>query len=362
MILVDAHEDLAWNIQTFGRDYLRPVETTRARERDTETIARNGTTLLGWPEWIEGRVAVIFATLFATPASRRMGEWETNCYEDAEGAHRLYWSQLELYHRLVEAHADKLQLIERRADLEQVLATWEEDSAEPPRVGFVILMEGADGVREPAEVQRWYEGGVRLLGPAWTATRYAGGTQAPGPFTKAGRALLDEMASLGMVLDLSHLSEEGAREALERYEGPTMASHSNARALLAAGSRVPERHLSDEVIIGIAEREGVIGVVLGNSFLKGGWTPGDGRELVTLDDVAVQIDYMCQLIGDARHVGIGSDADGGFGLEKMPTGIDTVADLSRIGNALAARGYREEEIEAILGGNWLRFLRRTLPE
>jgi membrane dipeptidase len=227
-------------------------------------------------------------------------------------------------------------------------------------VGLVLLMEGADGVRSPDELEEWYAGGVRLLGPAWRGTRYAGGTGEPGPLSEAGRSLLKAMAELGLVLDLSHLADEAAHEAIDRYPGALIASHSNPRALHPANARA-DRHLSDQVIRGIVERDGVIGIVLWNSFLKGEWTPGDGREAVTLADVAVHIDYVCQIAGDARHVGLGSDFDGGFGLDQVPSGMDSVADLRFIGESLAARGYSQPDIEAVLGGNWLHLLRRALP-
>lgn len=83
---------------------------------------------------------------------------------------------------------------------------------------------------------------------------------------------------------------------------------------------------------------------------------------MTLERVIDQIDHMCQIVGNAAHVAIGSDFDGGFGLEKVPTGLDSVADLRLIGDALGSRGYDQGEIESILGGNWLRILRQSLPE
>ncbi len=81
-----------------------------------------------------------------------------------------------------------------------------------------------------------------------------------------------------------------------------------------------------------------------------------------LQDVAVCIDAICQQLGSARHVGIGSDFDGGFGLEKVPDGLDSIADIRLIGEALAPRGYTEGDIEALLAGNWIRVLERSLPE
>jgi membrane dipeptidase len=169
------------------------------------------------------------------------------------------------------------------------------------------------------------------------------------------------MAELGLILDLSHLAEEAALQALDRYPGPLIASHSNARALLR-GSRAPDRHLSDRVIRGIAERGGVVGVVLCNAFLKAGWQRADGRQAVTLHDVAAHIDHVCQVVGDARHVGLGSDFDGGFGVDSVPEGIGSVGDLQAIGGILADRGYEPGDVEAVLGGNWLDRLRRALPE
>jgi membrane dipeptidase len=73
------------------------------------------------------------------------------------------------------------------------------------------------------------------------------------------------------------------------------------------------------------------------------------------------IDYICQMAGDARHAGLGSDFDGGFGLQSVPPELESLADLQKLAPRLAARGYSEENIAAILGGNWLRFLRQSLP-
>jgi membrane dipeptidase len=216
-------------------------------------------------------------------------------------------------------------------------------------------------VEHPSELDGWYAEGVRILGPAWTGTRYAGGTHEPGPLTADGRTLLRAMADLGLALDLSHMTEDGQREALDTYPGVILASHSNALALLE-GSPTPERHLTDAVVRGLAERGGVIGLVLYNAFLKGGWKPGDGRQAVGLDRLCAQVDHICQVTGSARHVALGSDFDGGVGLHKIPAGLDSVADLRFIGTELAARGYAPHDVEAILGGNWLSLLQRLLPE
>jgi membrane dipeptidase len=365
MLRVDAHEDLAWNMLTFGRDYTRPVAATRAAERGTEIPTHNGDTLIGWPEWVRGRVGVVCATLFAAPERHKEGPWDILTYADPQQANRLYRQELEGYWRLAEEQPAKFRLIRRLSDLQQVEAAWQAfPESEPlgaaPAVGLVILMEGADGVLDPTELPEWYEAGVRILGPAWSGTRYAGGTSEPGRFTREGLALLEAMAEVGMALDFSHLSEEAAQEGLDRFPGVVLASHSNARALVRE-AQAPERHLSDEVIRGIIERQGVIGVVLYNRFLLGDWTRERGRQAVTLDRVVAQIDYICQLAGSADHVGIGTDFDGGLGLQDIPEGLDSIADLGLIGEALRSRGYQQGEVETVLGGNWLRLLRRILP-
>ena len=173
--------------------------------------------------------------------------------------------------------------------------------------------------------------------------------------------MLEAMADLDYILDLSHMAEQAVLEALDRYSGTLIASHSNVRALLTE-SEQPDRHLSDRVIDRIAERQGVIGIVPYNKFLLGSWRPGDPREWVTLDHVVAHIDYICQRVGDASHVAIGTDFDGGFGLDKIPAGLDSIADLRLIGDALRHRGYTQDHVEAIMGRNWLDALRRALPE
>lgn len=362
-LIVDAHQDLAWNALTFGRDYSRSAHAIRDSERDAAAPAHNGNALLGLDDYLRGRVAVVFGTLFAAPARSRMGEWDALTYKDSAQAHRLYAQQLDYYERLADTYP-QFKLINTRRDLEEVLASWPDpEGLKDLRglVGIVRLMEGADGVREPKEAEWWMGRGVRIVGPAWAATRYAGGTGEPGPLPREGRRLLSEMGSLGLILDLSHASDESFLEALDCYEGVVIASHSNPRALLDGAPR-PERHLSDEMISRLAGRGGVAGIVPYNRFLKGGWRPEDGKHAVTLAHVTAMIDHVCQITGSADHAGLGSDFDGGFGVERVPSEIDTVADLGLIGGALKERGYADADIEKIMSGNWLRVLRQGLPE
>ncbi len=356
MLIVDAHEDIAWNILTFGRDYTRSARQIREIEADGIAPAANGNTLLGKADWLAGQVAVIFATLYNAPAAYRYGDWDTQYYRDQEEAYRHAQAQLDAYDRLCGADPT-FRLISTQADLSAVLQTWEHGAGEADRqIGLVPLMEGADPIRDPQEAHEWFERGVRIVGLSWEATRYAGGTHEPGPLTADGRRLLDVMAEVGMILDISHLAEEACYQALEAYPGPLIASHSNPRRFLPT-----PRGLTDPMIAMVAERDGVIGIVPYNAFLKPGWRKGDRREAVGLAEVVSAIDHVCQVTGSAAHVGLGSDFDGGFGLEHVPVGLDSVADLQKLAPLLQERGYRDEDVAAILGYNWIRVLARSLP-
>jgi membrane dipeptidase len=169
------------------------------------------------------------------------------------------------------------------------------------------------------------------------------------------------MADFKFVLDLSHMDEAAALESLEHYDGPVMATHANCAALMKGSDT--NRHLPDQVIEGLIERDGVIGLIPLNSFLKVGWQRkyGSRRDEVPLDTLIAHIDHICQIAGNSLHAGIGSDFDGGFGLQSIPPELDSIADLQVLTSGLLARGYGESDVENILGGNWLRFLRRNLP-
>jgi membrane dipeptidase len=360
-ILVDAHQDLAWNMLTFSRDYTLSAAETRQREEGSLAVRVNGDTLLGYPDYLRGGVAVVFATLFAAPIRARSGEWDKQTYVDSNHAHRLYSGQLDAYYHLIDRAPDKFRLALTTRDLDDVLSAWSHPDNEKvnPPVGLVPLMEGEDAIGSLDELPEWWERGVRIIGPAWMSTKFCGGTREPGPLTMDGHALLDIMAERGFTLDLSHMDWEAAHEALDIFEGPIIASHSNALRQVKEGDS--NRFLTDDLIEEIVEHDGVIGVVPYNRFLVQTWTNSDPRSACPLEMVAAQIDYICQKAGDALHVGIGTDFDGGFGLQHVPAEIDTIADLHKLVPMLAARGYNEGDINAVFGGNWINFLKRSLP-
>ncbi|MFN3367958.1 MAG: dipeptidase, partial [Thermus sp.] len=165
----------------------------------------------------------------------------------------------------------------------------------------------------------------------------AGGNAEEAPLTGWGRALLREMEDLGMALDLSHLAEEAAFQALEVFSGPVCATHANARALVPS-----PRHLSDQLLEALGKRDGVLGLVPYNAFLDPSWKRGDPR--LPLEAFFRHKAHAEAILGP-RGVGLGTDWDGGFGLEAVPLGLERHRDLWVLGDA------------AFLGENWLRWLR-----
>jgi len=179
----------------------------------------------------------------------------------------------------------------------------------------------------------------------------------PGPLTAIGRDLMREMNGTNLIIDVSHMTDEGFFEALESFRGTVIASHSNCRALVPT-----DRQLSDEMIRALVSREAVIGVVFYNAFLLHGWSnSGIGaKSEVTLSHVVKHIQHICSIAGDTSHVAVGSDLDGGFGCESVPAEIDPVADLRQLGAALSEAGFSDGEVENVMQKNWLRILEHGL--
>lgn len=380
--IIDAHQDLAYNALTFGRDYLRPAAETRRLEIGTETPRRNGQTLLGWPDFQRGQVALIFGTLFAAPRRYASGAWETQVYKDSSEAHLLLQNQLSYYRRLCDEHPDQFRLVKTRQDLQLLLAEWKKTPAffpeyhvsnqqqreeETPEVknvthpvGLVLLMEGLEGIRSVEQMEEWWQAGVRIAGPVWAGGRFCGGTLEGGGFTREGFALLEVLGDLGFALDISHMNEESTLQAIDRYQGPILATHANVRSLLRGVEG--ERQLTDQSIRRLIERDGVMGVIPFNKFLRPTWTPGDDPQSVTLHTLVAHIDHICQVAGDDLHAGLGTDFDGGFGWPSVPYPINTIADLQMLIPALQQVGYNADSIARIMGKNWQRHLERTLPD
>ena len=352
MLVIDAHLDLSWNALQWNRDLLESVNTIRVKEGRMAGKGRAQNTV-ALPEMRRGRVAVSFATVLARATGQTAPHIDFGSPAQAYG---IAQGQL-AYYRALEADGC-VRVLADAPGLRRHIAEWErwEDSgaalSDTPPLGFVFSMEGADPIRDPGQLEAWHAAGLRLLGPThYGPGRYAGGTGTALGLTDIGRALLQEMRRLGVLLDLTHLSDEAFWEAVAIYEGLVLASHNNCRALVPH-----QRQFSDEQLKLIIERDGVVGAAFDIWMLQPGFVRGDSNEAVFIDDVVDHIDHICQLSGNSLHAAIGTDLDGGFGREQSPCDLDTIADLQRVPGKLAERGYAKADIKNIMYGNWLRLL------
>jgi membrane dipeptidase len=260
------------------------------------------------------------------------------------------------YYKLLEEQNHLLQ-IRDAAGLESLWQRWQNDREASPPIGYILSMEGTDPIVDPSQAEWWWEQGLRTACLAhYGPSAYSMGTGGNGPLTPKGRELLKEFNRLGMILDLVHTADDALDEALSIFSGPVFVSHGNCRSLVPH-----DRQLSDGQIRRIVDRRGVIGVVCDAWMIVPDYEKGSQRE-VTLAALADHIDHICQLAGDARHVAIGSDLDGGFGTQQTPREIDTIAGLHKLAPVLAGRGYNNDDIDAIFHNNWLRFFREALPQ
>ncbi|HEX6983801.1 MAG TPA: membrane dipeptidase [Planctomycetaceae bacterium] len=360
--ILDAHLDLAMNAVYYDRDVTLPLEELNDQEAGLTDQPFRGRATTTLPELRRAGVAVCLATLLARsgPKHVRQPSYRRSDLDFGlrEGAALSCHAQL-AYYRLLERRG-LIRLIRTAAELDDHWSAYVAagDRRETVPLGVVLTMEGADPILSPDEAGLWWEEGVRAVGIThYGFSHYGAGTGVDGPLTDAGRAILAEFERLGMALDVTHLSDTSMAEALDRFSGPVWASHHNCRAL------VPwDRQLTDEQIVRLAGRDAVIGVACDAVMLSPGWVRGVTRpEVVGLDALADQIDHIVQRTGGTRHVGIGTDLDGGYGNEQTPRDLRRYADLRRLEDLLAGRGYGADDLDAIFFGNWLRKLRETLP-
>lgn len=348
MLLIDGHLDLAMNALIWNRDLTQSVYEIRRQETSMTQKGRAMGTV-AFPEMRKGEVGVCLATVIARIA--RNGNPLLG-YNSPEIAYAMAQGQL-AYYRILEAQG-KIRIIKDWETLNAHVEEWLNDSHRNAPLGFILSMEGADPIINPKQVKSWWKDGLRVVSLShYGVSTYAHGTGTKGGLTPLGRELLEEMHSIGMILDVTHLSEESFWEALDAFPGPVIASHNNCQALVPG-----DRQFSDEQIQALIKRDAVIGVALDAWMLYPGWVKGKTpNTVVDMQSVADQIDHICRLAGNRRHAAIGSDLDGGFGKEQCPHDLDTIADLQKIPILLEKMGYSEGDIKLIMHGNWLRLFR-----
>jgi membrane dipeptidase len=345
----DGHLDLAYLAET-GRDLQREAADCGGEHQSASVT---------FPALSRGNVQGVLGTIFVqkrepeTEAPRKgvaphAEPWTFSTAQEAGHAAR---RQLEIY-----AHWESEGWIEIASKHKTSKTKHQTQKHETPAgrepIQVVILMEGASGVQRVEEMDDFYAAGVRMVSLTWAeGSVWSGGNNSPGDVTAAGRQLLARMDELGMIHDVSHLSEQAFWTVMATARGMKVASHSNCRALLPE-SKSPERHLSDEQIRALVAAGGIIGINLYASFLV---ADGTGRR-ATLADVVRHIAHMEKVAGRRDFLCLGSDMDGGFSREQLPVDMNGPEHLDRLAEALSAAGWSDAEIERFAWGNWARVL------
>lgn len=372
-LIFDLHLDLAMNAQIWNRDLRWSQERIRRWEH-IQSVASNkkdrvdrGNNTVCFPEMRRGRVGLCVATQIARYSTyfHKLPGWNSpeQAWADTQG--QLAW------YRLME-EAGEMKQIRNRAELDAHVDLWlkspvSDDSAawtdsrnrpDAPPIGYILSLEGADSIVTLDFLERSYAEGLRALGLShYGPGRYAHGTDAQGPLTPAGKELLREMRRLGIILDVTHLCNESFWDALDCYDGPLWASHQNCRKLAPWN-----RQFADDQIKAVIERGGVLGMAFDAIMMVPGWVHLQSRPeqfQLRIERICDHIDHICQLAGNAQHVAIGTDLDGGFGKEQTPMDLDSIADLQTLPGLLRERGYTDDDITRVLWQNAVEFLRRV---
>src|SRR5436190_2960630 len=356
-LIFDAHLDLSMNAMEWNRDIRLPLVEIRRRElgmSDKPDRTRNTICL---PEMRSARMGLCVATQIARYSGRfsKLPGWSSPEQAWAQTQGQLAW------YRTMEECGELVQL-RTGPEVEAHAARWRaataEDMAKLP-IGYLLSLEGADSILSWRHLEKSRADGLIAIGPVhYGPGIYGHGTDDQGELTMKGRELLKEMERLGIILDVTHLCDESFWDALGRYSGPVWASHHNCRALANWN-----RQFADDQIKALVERGAVIGMAFDAIMMVHGWThmrskPQDFN--LKLEKICEHIDHICQIAGNARHVGIGTDLDGGYGTEQTPMDLDSIADLHLLVAPLTARGYSPDDIDGIFSGNFLRFLGENL--
>lgn len=247
-----------------------------------------------------------------------------------------YRAMRDTFYKAVEKHGDRIVFCRNSKDLERA-------EKEGKAAGFMSI-EGAEQLFEMT-LDDAYADGVRMVCLTWNHKNQFGGSNVTGGgITEEGRALVKRARELGIVVDLSHGSDELFYDVAELMDGkPFICSHSNSRTVWEH-----TRNITDDMFRELIKCGGVTGMNMYNSFL--------GAEPVTIDTVVKHIEHFCSLGGE-NNIAMGGDLDG---CEKLPQGIEHVGHIYKIADRLAQLGYSSELIDKIFFGNLLRVVREVI--
>jgi len=354
MFIIDAHLDLSMNALEWNRDLQLPVADINQREEGLTDKPDRAKAVVSLPELRKGNIGLVVATQigrYVAPGSTLPG-WHSPHQAWAQTQGQLAW------YKAME-DAGQMAQVNDLQSLEDHISLWANggDNTTKP-IGYILSVEGADSIIDVGYLEGAYQNGLRALGPAHYGTgRYANGTDATGKMGVNGIQLLKEMERLNIILDATHLCDDAFWQALDNFNGHVWASHNNCRALVNHN-----RQYSDEMIKALIDRGAVIGAALDAWMMVPNWVRGQStpRQMnCNLEVMVDHIDHICQIAGNTLHVGMGTDLDGAFGREQCPYDLETIADLQKVPQLLKKRGYTDADIEGMMHGNWLRFLRNA---
>lgn len=354
MFIIDAHLDLSMNALEWNRDLTRPVAEINQREEGLTDKPDRAKAVVSLPELRKGNIGLVVATQigrYVAPGNSLPG-WHSPQQAWAQTQGQLAW------YKAMEDAGEMVQ-VNNLPTLEKHLILWSDgadNSAKP--IGYILSLEGADSIIDVEFLESAYQNGLRAVGPAhYGPGRYANGTDATGKMGQNGLELLKEMERLNIILDATHLCDDAFWQALDNFNGHVWASHNNCRALVNHN-----RQYSDEMIKALVDRGAVIGAALDAWMMVPNWVRGQStpRQMnCNLEVMVDHIDHICQIAGNALHVGMGTDLDGAFGREQCPYDLETIADMQKVPALLQKRGYTDADIDNMMHGNWLRFLRNA---
>ncbi|HSZ85877.1 MAG TPA: membrane dipeptidase [Puia sp.] len=353
MFTIDAHLDLSMNAMEWNRDLRSSITEIREREKNRTDKPDRGKGTVCLPELRKGNIGLVVATQIAryVAPDNHLPGWHSPEQAWAQTQAQLAW------YKTMETENEMVQ-VNDLASLEKHLQTWNKNEHEKKAIGFILSLEGADSLVNIEYVERAWQYGLRAIGPAhYGPGRYTNGTDATGKMNQHGLDLLKKMEELNIILDATHLCDDAFWQALENFNGHVWASHNNCRALVDH-----DRQYSDEQIKALIDRGAVIGGAFDAWMIVPNWVRGRSTPEnmnCNIEKVIDHLDHICQIAGNALHIGIGSDLDGAFGKEQSPYDLETIADLQKIPAILKSRGYSDEDVINVMHGNWLRFLRKA---
>lgn len=352
--IFDAHLDLSMNALEWNRDLTQSVKAINQAELKMTDKPDRGKATVSLKAMRKGNIGLCMATQIAryVKPENPLPGWNSPAQAWAQTQGQMAW------YFAMETAGEMVQITDAKA-LQDHLDCWENSAKKKP-IGYILSLEGADSIISMDYLNLAYEQGLRAIGPAhYGPGTYAFGTNSKGGIGKKGKRLLQEIEALDMILDMTHLCDQSFWETLDNYNGKIWASHSNCRTLVPNN-----RQFSDEQIKVLIERGAVIGMALDAWMMLPNWKRGvttPKKSGLVLETIVDHIDHICQLSGNAAHVGLGTDLDGGFGKEQCPYDLETIADLQKLDHLLAKRGYSEADIKKIFNENFINFLLKALP-